>query len=183
MGRSDQELLQDGVPCLTFRKVAERFDSEMSKEAITPRKKWEQIVKDVVNETSGTPEEINRLMQLANEVYHLNFGTGLRARPPENLPKNAEIALQTRTSAAFSPFHRSHTAKASAATTPVVPEVSLPWCVDYWKRGLLGSLFDKDQPIGKCRRDYLKLRADYRAGSVDAEEMVAKKGEYQQKLE
>ena len=64
-----------------------------------------------------------------------------------------------------------------------MPEVSLPWCVDYSKRGLLGSLFDKDQPIGKCRRDYLKLRADYRAGSVDAEEMVAKKGEYQQKLE
>jgi hypothetical protein len=181
MRLSPQELWElDRVPAV-FMRVAERFDNEMSKEAGKPRTKWEEIVKEEAEAGNATKAEIDALMQLANEVYHHNFGAALTARPPANLPEGADIAVQTRVSNAFSTLYKSHALTASPATS-VVPEIVLPGGVDYSTPGLLAGLLDEDF-AGTCRLNYLNLRARYRAGEVSAEDMAAMRDEYQRKLD
>jgi hypothetical protein len=177
MELSSEELWRDQVPYQAFRKVAARFDDEMSGDAHTPRSKWEEIVKEVAE----TEADIHALMRLANEVYHHNFGAALSARPPVDLPKNTEVAVQSRVSEAFSELYKSHTSD-TAPTAMVVPEIVLPSEVDYSKGNLLIGLFDLNFPVGACRERYLKLRARYRTGGVSTEEMAAAKDEYQVKL-
>jgi hypothetical protein len=173
-------LLRDGVPYVVFNKVAERFDNAMNKEAITPRTKWEEITKEVVREVSGTQDDIDRLMHLANEVYHHNFGAALQSRPPVAMRGNVQIAVQTRISDALSRFSKTHTLDSDLAES-VVPEIDLPWKVDCSANHLI-ALFDEDVSIGRCRKEYLKLRADYRLGKPNTEEVACKRDEYQRKL-
>jgi hypothetical protein len=177
MKRSSEELWRDQIPYQAFRKVADRFDDEMSRSARKARSKWEEIVKD----EAETEADINALMWLANEVYHHNFGVALSARPPADLPKNAEVAVQSRVSEAFSDLYKLHTSEVPSAAM-VVPEIVLPSDVDYSKGNLLLGLFDLNSPVGKCRKKYLTLRARYRTEGVSTEEMEAAKDEYQGKL-
>jgi hypothetical protein len=177
MGLSPDELWKDGVPFAAFRRVAERFDNEMSKEAIKPRSKWEEIVKD----EAETEAEISALMHLANEVYHHNFGAALASHPPAGI-EGAEIAVQSRISQAFSGLYKSH-ALGLDPPARVLSEVVLPDGLDYSKGALLSGLFDENQSVGSCRASYLRLRAEYRDGRVGCEEMSDAKDEYQKRLD
>src|SRR5262249_23057283 len=108
------------------------------------------------------------------------FGAALAARPGEHLPENSEIAVQTRVSAACSHLYKSHMLT-DASLESVVPEVSIPPLAEYSRRGLLEPFFGESS-ISETRREYLYMRARYRAGSASPRDMAESRDEYQRKL-
>lgn len=163
------------VPDAVFQRVVDSFDRNLNRDANRPRSRWEQIAKKV-----GQGDFIS-LMQLANEVYHHNFGVALTARPPVDLPPGAQLAVQTRISQAFLDLYKTHTPKIS--TPESIPcQLQLPGGVDYSEGSSLAPLFLKEQPLGKARANYLEVRAHYLAGKADADAMKDATNEYQRRL-
>jgi len=68
------------VPDRIFQDVVNRFDHDLSQDPSKPRSRWEEIVKKVGQ------AHFQSLMQLANEVYHHNFGVAMTASPPKGRP-------------------------------------------------------------------------------------------------
>jgi hypothetical protein len=120
-------------------------------------------------------------MQLANEVYHHNFGIALTARPPADLPAGSEFAVQTRISQTFLDLYQTHTPEMSTPES-IPPQLQLPGGVDYSLGSSLAPLYLKEQPLGKARANYLGVRAHYLAGRVHAEGMADATNEYQRRL-
>jgi len=165
------------VPDRIFQDVVNRFDHDLSQDPSKPRSRWEEIVKKVGQ------AHFQSLMQLANEVYHHNFGVAMTASPPkDDLPEGSEIAVQTRISSTF--MHLLYKTNEPILNTPesIPPQLTLPGGVDYSNGNSLVPLFVKEQPLGEARANYLDLRTRYLAGKVQPKEMAESTDEYQQKL-
>jgi hypothetical protein len=163
------------VPDDVFQDVVNRFHSELSHSPNRPRSRWEEIVRKC------SQAHFQSLMQLANEVYHHNFGVALAASPPADLPPSSEISVQTRMSKAFLGLYKTHTPE---LTTPqsIPPQLQLPGGVDYSQGSSLALLFLKEQPLGKSRTNYLNVRTRYLVGKADAREITDATKEYQAQL-
>jgi hypothetical protein len=165
------------VPDRVFQGVVERFNSDLTKDPSRPRSQWQGIVEKRV----GSRSQVQALMQMANEVYHHNFGIALSANPPAELPAGSEIAVQSRISEPFLHLYKSYTPDLSTlASAPL--QVGLLGGVDYSNGMLLVPLFNTQQKVGKSRADYLKLRPRYLEGHVRADEMADATKVYQQQL-
>jgi len=163
------------VPDAVFRRVVNSFDHDLSQDAGRPRSRWEQIVKKLAQ------SDFIALMQLANEVYHHNFGIALAARPPADLPAGSEFAVQTRISQPFLDLYKTHKPKMSTPES-IPPQLELPGGVDYSQGSSLAPLFLKEQLLGKARANYLGVRTRYLAGKANAETMADATDEYQRRL-
>ncbi|HET8891268.1 MAG TPA: hypothetical protein VFQ41_20355 [Candidatus Angelobacter sp.] len=167
----------ENVPDKLFREIVDCFDKELSTTLSKPRSRLEDII---VNKSTSKAQR-QSLMQVANEIYHHNFGIGLTASPPHGL-SDTEIAVQTRLSKAFLPLYKSHTPKIRKISTLPL-QVRIPDKVDYSNGNLLVPLFDTQQPIGRSRADYLQLRVRYLAGEVPEDDMLAMAKGYQVNLD
>jgi hypothetical protein len=67
----------DGVPEKVFNEIVESFDHEMSVAPGRPRTKLEELILKKANSKA----QQQSLMQMANEIYHHNFGIALTASP------------------------------------------------------------------------------------------------------
>ena len=115
------------VPDQTFQDVVKRFEDALSKDASKPRSKWEEIVKGLGQ------RQFQTLMQLANEVYHHNFGVALAASPPKDLPRGSEIGVTTRVSAVFQEaLYKTHAPQLSAPDS-VPSSLTLPLGVELFQ--------------------------------------------------
>jgi hypothetical protein len=165
----------DNVEDKLFREIVDCFDKELSKASGTPRSKFEKIIKE-----KASKSQRQSLMEMANEIYHHNFGIALTANPPEGF-EGTEIAVQTRLSKAFLPLYKSHTPRIKQVSTLPL-QICLPGNVDYSNGNLLVPLFDTEHPVGKSRSDYFRLRARYLAGEIDETDMIEMTNQYQRLL-
>jgi hypothetical protein len=162
------------VPVRVFEAVATKFLHEMSIEPNAPRSVW----KRVAEAEARSDRQIRLLMQLANEVYHLNFGIGLSAAAPANMPAYRELAVQTRMPVGLWDFYKTHQPKLKS-TEPLPQPPGLPGGVDYANGNLLVPFFDPRQDIGAAREKYLAAHAGFLAGTLSNSEMCKMAKEYQ----
>jgi hypothetical protein len=167
----------DGVPEKVFNEIVESFDHEMSVAPGKPRTKLE----DLILKKANSKAQQRSLMQMANEIYHHNFGIALTASPPSGF-SDVEVAVQTRLSNAFLSLYKSHTPRIRQISTAPL-QVHMPANLDYANGNLLIPLFDIEQPLGKTRSDYFALRARYLAGERDESEMTDMTNQYQHRLD
>lgn len=167
----------DSVPEKVFNEIVEGFDREMNIAPGRPRTKLEELI--LKKASSKAQQRI--LMQMANEIYHHNFGIALTASPPSGF-SDVEIAVQTRLSNAFLSLYKSHTPRITQISTAPL-QVSMPANLDFSNGNLLIPLFDTEQPVGKTRSDYFALRARYLAGEIDDAEMTEMTRQYQHRLD
>jgi len=175
---SPQERGLDNVTNETFQDILKRFDDALSRDPSKPRSKWEEII---LQNLESDPGRLS-LMQMANEVYHHNFGVALTARPPEELPKGSEIAVLSRTSEAFSHLYKSHAPKTIMLEADL-PQMKLPSGVDYSDGNLLRALLDRNEPIGETRSTYLQVRKSFVDGISAKEDFVRATQDYQNELD
>jgi hypothetical protein len=167
-----------GVPEREFEAVATQFLHQVSSAPNAPRSQWKTIAEAATCKKKGP---LNLLMQLANEVYHLNFGIGLAAAAPDNMPVCREIAVQTRMPVALSEFYKTHEPKVQSSE-PWPQPPALPRGVDYSNGHLLTEFFDSRQDIGAARQDYLVAHASFLDRTLSSSEMCRIAKEYQQQI-
>lgn len=165
------------VPDGIFQRVVDHFEKRTKHSATRARSKWEESAITVTDSKA----QLRSLMHLGNEVYHHNFGIALDANPPADLPKGSTIAVQTRVSRAFDHFYKTHSPKITDPAT-IPPSIQLPRGVDYSNGNLLVGLLDPGHPVGVLRSRYLRTRAQFLSGAMDAREMKHVVSEYQAKL-
>jgi hypothetical protein len=160
------------LPERVFDAVATEFLRRISSTPRAPRSEWERIAKA----KAPSQWQIDVLMQLANEVYHLNFGIGMLAGAPTGLPSYHEIAVQTRLPTGLLSFYKTRP-QAKPASLP--PPLTLPGGVDYSIGHILMPFFSPLQKVGAARQAYLAAHASFLNGELSNAAMVKATQEYQ----
>lgn len=86
------------VSSTTLERVFDSFEKQLNADCTAARTVWENAAKSVLNEEVSTREarvQINELMGIANEAYHMNFSICLGAEA------DFDVGVETRQSAAF----------------------------------------------------------------------------------
>jgi hypothetical protein len=173
MSRRHEERGVPDIPERVFDAVATEFLRRMSNEPHAPRSEWERVAQN----EARSDRQIHLLMQLANEVYHLNFGIGISAAAPADLPPNREIAVQTRMPDGLSNFYKTHQPRVDPDSLPRPP--TLPGGVDYSNGNILMAFFNTSQSVGAARQTYLAAHASFLDGRLPGAAMVKASQEYQ----
>jgi hypothetical protein len=160
------------LPERVFDAVATQFLRKISGNPRAPRSEWERIAKA----KAPSQWQIDVLMQLANEVYHLNFGIGMLAGAPTDLPSYHEIAVQTRLPTALLSFYKIRS-QVKPASLP--QPLTLPGGVDYSNGHILASLFNPLQKVGAARQAYLAAHVSFLNGKLSSTAMAKATQEYQ----
>jgi hypothetical protein len=166
-----------GVNRDVFQRVYDLFENELCKDASKPRTKWEDLVMQKV----ASARARDSLMQMANEVYHHNFGIGLSARPPREL-ENTQIAVQSRTSEPFSNLYESYSPR-DLDSPDRVPRIILPKGVDYSDGNLIHPFLDFGDSLCKRRHAYLRSRAEWQNGACGIDEFENATADYQNAID
>ncbi len=175
-GLSTGQIGLTSVSDVLFRKVLEHFRRSMREHKDRPRDRWEKVCRSMVTLYDCTDRElaVRQLMNLANEVYHYNFGLALSAN------SDREISVETQYSYAFADFLRSETGIASLQGQ--IPSVRLPNNIPYNDGSRLPPFCDPSSKIGEARSNYLDAMNRYLNGRLDREQATDAADCYQARI-
>ena len=167
----------DKVSESDFNNVHHRFQDAMEKVPSKPRSQFEEIVMHKVASSSSR----NQLMQMANEIYHHNFGAALVTRPPAEFAGGADVAVYGRTSSCFQSLYADYQ-PVSFPRKGEIPNISLPKGGNYSSGNQLLALLHPGEPIAKRRQHYLATRRDWLEGRCTIEALQDATYVYQNQL-
>jgi len=156
----------------------EEFVSTFDPSISGPRNYWESLAKKYSKKLSVTyrPKAFtNRMMSLANELYHYNFGVMLSAQ--EGVP----ISVETRHSRCFDFLLESKEYLAEEEIK--IPKLSIPQSILTAPDSQIAQIFDDHRPVGQCRSTWLELKSKFHIdSSVKWEEINETGVEYSKEI-